>query len=216
VAGTPDRLATGFGDTDRRGALPQQESPVWARKKSITVRDRSYVGCHLYARPVIATSAPLSVLADSVGDGPVLAALISALVALVVALLTQVLVSHRDSVARRYDRRRGALLLGQDAALALRGRLIDLGRVTRRDAGQPSAELAEAERRFDDARALLDVSLTRIDDPEVVRAATLWRDHAQQRHISTLDVTETEETTSWMQFNVLIGKALTSRQGLSG
>lgn len=154
-------------------------------------------------------------LAETAGDSTAFAAVISALVALVVALLTQLQVSHRESVGRRYDRRRAALLQGQDAALALRGRLIDLGRVTRRDAGQPTPELAEVERRFDDARALLDVSLTRIDDPAVATAAKVWRDHAQQRHISTLDVTETEEIATWTRFNDLIGKALRSRQGVS-
>jgi hypothetical protein len=164
---------------------------------------------------VITTSAHVTVLAESAGDSTVLTAVISALVAFVVALLTQLQIAHRESVARRYDRRRAALLSGQDAALALRGRLIDLGRVTRRDAGQPTPELAEAERRFDDARALLDVSLTRIDDRAVVTAARVWRDHAQQRHISTLDVTEIEEVATWMRFNDLIGKALTSRQGIS-
>lgn len=176
---------------------------------------RSNVGYRLYAHPVITSSAQLAVLAEPASDSTVLTAAISALVALVVALLTQLQIAHRESVARRYDRRRAALLLGQDAALALRGRLIDLGRVTRRDAGQPTPELAEAERRFDDARALLDVSLTRIDDPAVVTAAEVWRDHAQQRHISTLDVTEIEEVATWTRFNVLIGKALRSRHGLS-
>lgn len=175
----------------------------------------SIVCSRLYAHPVITTSAPLTVLAAPAGDSTVLTAVISAVVALVVALLTQFQVAHRETISRRYDRRRAALLLGQDAALALRGRLIDLGRVTRRDAGQPTPELAEAERRFDDARALLDVSLTRIDDPSVVAAARVWRDHAQQRHISTLDVTEIEEVLTWESFNDLIGKALRSRQGLS-
>ena len=98
------------------------------------------------------------VLAQPAGSAAIDSALIAAVVSLLVALLSQLSTSVRDSHARRYERRRAALLDAQDAALQLRRRLREYGQLIRAYPGQPTAEFGEAEQHFDDARSALEVA----------------------------------------------------------
>jgi hypothetical protein len=139
----------------------------------------------------------------------------AAVVSLLVAIGTQVALSVRESHARRYQRRRAALTDAQDAALALRGRVRDYGVVSRANAGKPSPELEAAERRYDDARALFDITLSRVDDHAVVAAAQHWRSAAEVSFISSLEVSLAQEHQAWRELNLAIGSALQSKSGTS-
>lgn len=141
--------------------------------------------------------------------------IVAAVVSLLVAIGTQVTLSVRESRARRYLRRRAALIDAQDAALALRGRLGEYGALSRADAGRPSSELAAAERRYLDARALLEVTLSRVDDPAVVAAALRWRLAAEVSFISTAELSADQEQRAWQAVNTAIGGALRSEDGTS-
>jgi hypothetical protein len=140
-------------------------------------------------------------------------ATIAATVSLLVAVGTQVSLSVRDSHARRYLRRRAALTDAQDAALALRGRVGEYGALSRATAGRPSAEVDAAERRYLDARALLEVTLSRVDDPLVVAAAQRWRSAAEVSFISTAELSAANEQREWQAVNAAIGSALRSKDG---
>lgn len=143
----------------------------------------------------------------------VLNAVVAAAVSLLVAIGTQVSLSVRDSNARRYLRRRAALTDAQDAALALRGRVGEYGALSRANAGRPSPELEAAERRYLDARALLEVTLSRVDDPAVVAAAQRWHSAAEISFISTAEVSAAREQQEWQAVNAAIGSALRSKEG---
>jgi hypothetical protein len=153
-----------------------------------------------------AESATSLTLASAVG---------AAVISLLVAIGTQVALSVRESHARRYQRRRAALTDAQDAALALRGRVQDYGAISRAQAGQPSPELEQAERRFVDARALLEVTLSRVDDPAVTAAAQRWRSAAEISFISSADLSAAQEQQHWQDLNAAIGSALRSKDGVS-
>ncbi|HEX8092877.1 hypothetical protein [Jatrophihabitans sp.] len=142
-------------------------------------------------------------------------AMVAAAVSLLVAVGTQVTLSVRDSHARRYLRRRAALTDAQDAALALRGRVGEYGALSRANAGRPSPELEAAERRYLDARALLEVALSRVDDPAVVAAAQRWHSAAEVSFISTAEVSAAREQLEWQAVNAAIGSALRSKEGTS-
>ena len=135
-------------------------------------------------------------------------AIVAAVVSLLVAFGTQVALSVRESNARRYQRRRAALIDAQDAALALRGRLGEYGALSRANAGRPSPEVDAAERRYLDARATLEVTLSRVDDPLVVAAAQRWRSAAEVSFISTAEVSAAQEQREWQAVNTAIGSAL--------
>jgi hypothetical protein len=139
----------------------------------------------------------------------------AAVVSLLVAIGTQVALSVRESHSRRYLRRRTALIDAQDAALAVRGRLSEYGTLSRANAGRPTPELEATERRYLDARALLEVSLTRVDDPAVIAAARRWRSAAEVSFISTAEVTAASEQQRWQELNDAIGSALRSKHGMS-
>jgi len=141
--------------------------------------------------------------------------IVAAVVSLLVAIGTQVTLSVRESHARRYLRRRAALIDAQDAALALRGRVGEYGALSRATSGRPSAEVEAAERRYLDARALLEVTLSRVDDPAVVVAAQRWRSAAEVSFISTAEVSAAEEQQEWQAVNIAIGSALRSKDGTS-
>lgn len=142
-------------------------------------------------------------------------AIVAALVSLLVAVGTQVALSVRESHARRYLRRRAALTDAQDAALALRGRLGEYGSLSRANAGRPSPELEAADRRYLDARALLEVTLSRVDDPMVVAAAQRWRSAAEVSFISSAEISAAQEQLQWQAVNAAIGSALRSKDGTS-
>lgn len=142
-------------------------------------------------------------------------ATIAATVSLLVALGTQVSLSVREAHARRYSRRRAALTDAQDAALALRGRVGEYGALSRANAGRASAELEAAERRYLDARALLEVTLSRVEDARVVTAAERWRSAAEVSFISTADLSAAGEQEQWQALNAVIGSALRSKDGIS-
>jgi len=142
-------------------------------------------------------------------------AIVAAVVSLLVAFGTQVALSVREGHARRYQRRRAALIDAQDAALALRGRLGEYGALSRANAGRPSPEIEGAERRYLDARALLEVTLSRVDDPLVVAAAQRWRSAAEVSFISSAEVSAAQEQREWQAVNVAIGGALRSKDGAS-
>jgi hypothetical protein len=142
-------------------------------------------------------------------------ATIAAAVSLLVAVGTQVTLSVREGHSRRYLRRRAALTDAQDAALSLRGRVGEYGALSRANAGRPSPELEAAERRYLDARALLEVTLSRIDDPMVVAAAQRWRSAAEISFISTAELSAAHEQREWQAMNTAIGSALRSRDGTS-
>ncbi|MGI8667772.1 MAG: hypothetical protein ACR2N4_17385 [Jatrophihabitans sp.] len=153
------------------------------------------------------------VAAPSSGLAAIDSALISAVVALAIALFTHLSVISRDRNARRYDRRRAALLDAQVAALELRQRLREYGSRSRELAGQPSPALAEVERHFDESHSALDVALSRIDDQRVRAAIDDWRVAAQARFVSVYDVSASQEQSSWQEMNAAIGRALQSKSG---
>ena len=155
------------------------------------------------------------IVAQSGGSEAIDSALIAAVVALLVALFTHLSVIARDSNARRYERRRAALLNAQDAALVLRQRVHEYGSVNREHAGQPSPELSDAERNFDDARSALDVALSRVEDARVSGLIRNWQSVAQIRFVSAQDVSASQEQGSWDDMNDAIGQALTSKTGSS-
>jgi hypothetical protein len=144
-----------------------------------------------------------------------ISATVGAVVSLLVAIGTQVALSVRDSHARRYSRRRAALIDAQDAALAMRGRLGEYGTLSRANAGRTTPELAAAERRYLDARALLEVALSRVDDPSVVSAARRWQAAAEVSFISSAEVSAASEQGQWQELNAAIGSALQSKEGVT-
>ncbi|HST49925.1 hypothetical protein [Jatrophihabitans sp.] len=153
------------------------------------------------------------------GPSPAAVTLISAtagaVVSLLVAIGTQVALSVREDHARRYSRRRAALTDAQDAALAVRGRLGEYGTLSRAAAGRSTPEQAAAERRYLDARALLEVTLSRVDDEKVVAAALGWRDAAEVSFISSAEVSAATEQRRWQELNAAIGSALQSKDGVA-
>ncbi len=151
----------------------------------------------------------------SADSATLISAVWAGVVSLLVAIGTQVALSVRDSHARRYSRRRSALTDAQDAALAVRGRLGEYGTLSRASAGRTTPELAAAERRYLDARALLEVTLSRVDDPAVVAAALSWREAAEVSFISSAEVSATTEQNRWQGLNAAIGSALQSRDGVA-
>ncbi|MEO6500686.1 MAG: hypothetical protein ABIQ09_02100 [Jatrophihabitantaceae bacterium] len=157
----------------------------------------------------------LRAAADSTSTLTLASAVGAAVISLLVAIGTQVTLSVRESHARRYQRRRAALTDAQDAALALRGRVQDYGAISRANAGQASPELEQAERRYIDARALLEVTLSRVDDPAVTAAAQRWRSAAEISFISSAEVSVAQEQQRWQGLNAAIGSALQSKDGVS-
>jgi len=145
----------------------------------------------------------------------VISATVGAVVSLLVAIGTQVVLSVRDSNARRYSRRRAALTDAQDAALAMRGRLGEYGMLSRANLGRSTPELAAAERHYVDARALLEVTLSRVDDQRVVAATLAWREAAEVSFISSAEVSAGTEQDRWQRLNTAIGSALQSRDGVA-
>lgn len=158
---------------------------------------------------------PLSAASTSPTSVTLVTAIGAAVVSLLVAIGTQVALSVRESHSRRYLRRRTALVDAQDAALAVRGRLSEYGTLSRASAGRPTSELDAAERRYLDARALLEVTLTRVDDPTVTAAAQHWRSAAEVSFISTAEVSAASEQRRWQELNAAIGSALRSKHGVS-
>jgi hypothetical protein len=157
---------------------------------------------------------PVRELAQSDATAAVTAALIAAAVSLAVAVLTQLGLVRRDRAERRYHRRRTALLEVQDAALSLRLRLSEYGALSRRHPGHRTPETTEAERQFDQARGLLEVALSRVEDRIVLARVTEWRAKAQVISISSDDeVTVRQEETAWHDLNAAVGRALASRSG---
>jgi hypothetical protein len=144
-----------------------------------------------------------------------ISAIWAGVVSLLVAIGTQVALSVRESQARRYQRRRAALTDAQDAALAVRGRLGEYGTLSRANAGRSTPELAAAERRYLDARALLEVTLSRVDDPSVVAAAQRWQGAAEVSFISSAEVSAASEQHQWQELNAAIGSALQSKDGVT-
>jgi hypothetical protein len=140
-------------------------------------------------------------------------AAIAAVVALLVFVGTQLWVGRREKSKQAYDRRRTALREAQDAALELRNRLGEFGPLARRASGHPGEELAVAQQHADEAFALLDVRLTRLDDPDVTAAVVAWRDRARFHYVSAEEVTTTEELELWRAMNATIGAALVSESG---
>jgi hypothetical protein len=155
----------------------------------------------------------LSAVGPTVTSVTLVTAVIAAAVAVLVAIGTQITLSVRDSHARRYERRRVALIDAQDAALEFRGRVRDYGLVSRATAGLPGTELIEAERRYDDARGRLDVTMSRIDDEAVTAAMRVWRTAAEISFISSLDVSAAREEQAWTVVNSALGNALQSGHG---
>jgi hypothetical protein len=138
-------------------------------------------------------------------------AVIAAAVALLVFLGTQLWVGRREKSKQAYDRRRTGLREAQDAALELRNRLGEFGPLARRASGRPGNDLAIAQQRADEAFALLDVLLTRIDDADVIAAVSAWRDRARFHYVSAEEVTTAEELELWRSMNTTIGHALISK-----
>lgn len=151
----------------------------------------------------------------SADSATLISAVWAGVVSLLVAIGTQVSLSVRDSHARRYSRRRSALTDAQDAALAVRGRLGEYGALSRASAGRTTPELAAAERHYLDARALLEVTLSRVDDQAVVAAALSWREAAEVSFISSAEVSATTEQNRWQGLNTAIGSALQSKDGVA-
>ncbi|MHA3700727.1 hypothetical protein ACXR2U_00965 [Jatrophihabitans sp. YIM 134969] len=141
-------------------------------------------------------------------------AIIAGVVALLVAIGTQVELARRERRARVYERRRQALLDTQGAVVAMRGRLREYGLIARAGAGMPSPELDEAQRRFDDARVLVTVTLTRVEDRRVIDATESWAVDAQQRFVSTQDVSPRDEDADWDALHEAFAAALRSATGL--
>ncbi|MDQ1743230.1 MAG: hypothetical protein QOE23_1569 [Pseudonocardiales bacterium] len=159
--------------------------------------------------------AALSAASTSPTSVTLVTAIGAAVVSLLVAIGTQVALSVRESHSRRYLRRRTALIDAQDAALAVRGRLSEYGTLSRASAGRSTPELDAAERRYLDARALLEVTLTRVDDPVVTSTARHWQQAAEVSFISTAELTAASEQQRWQQVNAAIGGALRSKHGIS-
>jgi hypothetical protein len=153
------------------------------------------------------------VLARSGSSTAIDSALIAAVVSLLVALASQLGMSIRDSFARRYERRRAALLDAQDAALELRKRLREYGLLIRAHPGQSSAEFGDAEQHFDDSRSALEVAVSRIEDRQVLQALRQWQAAAEVSYVSVLDLSASREQASWAAMNDAIGRALISRSG---
>lgn len=153
--------------------------------------------------------------AQSSGADAVDSAIVAAVVALLVALFTQFSVGARESWRRRYERRRGALVAVQDAALELRRRLREYGFASRAHPGRSAQELTVAEQHFDDARSALEVALSRVEDGRVRNAVSVWRAAAQISFVSVQDVTASEEQASWQAMNAEIGRALRSKTAAS-
>ncbi|HET6209945.1 MAG TPA: hypothetical protein VFD94_06165 [Jatrophihabitans sp.] len=152
-------------------------------------------------------------LAQSADAAAIDSALIAAVVSLLVALAGQFGTSVRNSNARRYERRRAALLDAQQAALTLRTRLREYGQLIRAHPGQSAVEFGEVERQFDDARSALDVALSRVEDRQVRQSLRDWQAAAQVSYVSVLDVSASAEQASWAAMNDAIGRALISRSG---
>ena len=153
------------------------------------------------------------VLAQSAGSTAIDSALIAAVVSLLVALFSQLSTSVRDSHARRYERRRAALLDAQDAALHLRRRLREYGQLIRAHPGQAAAQFGEAEQHFDDARSELEVAVSRVEDEQVRLALQQWQAAAEISFVSVLDLSAPREQASWAAMNDAIGRALISGSG---
>ncbi|HJQ00440.1 MAG TPA: hypothetical protein VJ851_02465 [Jatrophihabitans sp.] len=153
------------------------------------------------------------VLAQSAGAAAIDSALIAAVVSLLVALFSQLSTSVRDSHARRYQRRRAALLDAQDAALQLRRRLREYGQLIRAYPGQPTAEFGEAEQHFDDTRSALEVAVSRVEDEPVREALRQWQAAAEISFVSVLDLSASREQASWAAMNDAVGRALISGSG---
>lgn len=160
-------------------------------------------------------TAGLRAAAESTTSLTLAGAVGAAAISLLIAIGTQVALSVRESNSRRYQRRRTALTDAQDAALALRGRVHDYGAISRSRAGRSSPELEQAERRYLDARALLEVTLSRVDDPAVTAAAQRWRSAAEISFISSAEVSAAQEQQHWQDLNTAIGSALRSKDGVS-
>jgi len=62
---------------------------------------------------------------------------------------------------------------------------------------------------------LLEVTLTRVDDPAVVAAAQRWRSAAEVSFISTAEISAAREQQHWQDFNAAVGSALRSKNGTS-
>lgn len=152
-------------------------------------------------------------IAASATTQAVASAAIAAVVSLVVAVFTQLNLTARDRLARQYERRRTALLDVQDAALAFRQRLHEYGDRLRANPQPPAESVAKSERRFDDARGKLEVTLSRVDDSSVRRAVLQWREDAEVSFISAQDVPAAQELARWQAVNSLVGEVLQSRTG---
>jgi hypothetical protein len=136
-------------------------------------------------------------------------AFIAAAVALLVAVITQVSLFRRDRRERLYQSRRTALLDVQDAALALRQALAEYGPLVRITPGERTDELLDAERLFDRTSGILEVRLSRMDNPVVAQLVTRWQRIAQVSSISVKDeVSRSDEHQAWAALNAAIGDAL--------
>lgn len=152
------------------------------------------------------------------GQGAVVAAVITACVAVVVAVVAQVSMWTLEHHNRTYERRRSALLDMQDTALKVRTELRTLGPKLRNavEATElsetvvvPEDQAASAARA--DAEALLGMYLARVESGAVETSVRAWWAKARISFISLGDddVTVRDEQLAWADMNEVVGHALT-------
>jgi hypothetical protein len=154
-------------------------------------------------------------------DGSVIAALITSGAALVVAVGGSLRNDVRTAADRRYERRRGALVDAQDAALELRNALVEYGtslraRTTAAPAGAGAFVMSvpdELDTDVLDAEGRFLVTRSRVDDETVVDALTRWRSLARVNLIDPRDGEASAEQHAFAEINELIGAALRSSSG---
>jgi hypothetical protein len=154
-------------------------------------------------------------------DGSVVAALITSGAALVVAVGGSLRSDVRSAADRRYERRRGALVEAQDAALALRTALAEYGaslraRTSAAAAGPGGFVMSVPETVDHDvlaAEGRLQVARSRVDDPAVVAAIDRWRALARVTLIDPRDGEASAEQEAFGELNRLVGAALRSEDG---
>ena len=148
---------------------------------------------------------------------PLYAAVITASVAVLVAVIGQFETWRRERAARRYERRRRALLDVQDAALALRSALRAYGpavhtalAATRLENGRVAPD--PDARRVSEAEGLLEVTQVRLDDDTygqaVAESLHAWRQTAAEHFLTPREVPATEEQAAWTELHEAVAQAL--------
>jgi hypothetical protein len=154
-------------------------------------------------------------------DGSVVAALITSGAALVVAVGGSLRSDLRSAAERRYERRRGALVDAQDAALAMRTALAEYGASlrsrTHSAAPAPGGFVMSVPDAVDHdvlaAEGQLQVARSRVDDAAVVAAIDRWRALARVSLIDPRDGEAAAEQEAFGKLNRLIGAALRTGSG---